>query len=60
MDSAQANVDAASINLSYTIISAPINGVAGKANFREGALISPGPKKYVNQCRCPRSNLGLF
>lgn len=44
---AQANVDAAKINLSYTVITSPIDGLAGKSNFREGALISPGPNNLL-------------
>lgn len=44
---AKANLDTAEINLSYTIITSPINGLAGKSNFREGALISPGPNNLM-------------
>jgi membrane fusion protein (multidrug efflux system) len=38
---AQAQVEDAEINLSYTTISSPVSGQAGQAKFRVGALISP-------------------
>lgn len=47
VDAAKANVDTAEINLSYTVITAPLTGMAGKSNFREGALISPGPNNLL-------------
>lgn len=43
VDSAKAQVREAELNLSYTVIRSPINGVSSKSNFREGALITPGP-----------------
>lgn len=43
VDSAKAQVREAELNLSYTVIRSPIYGVSGKSNFREGALITPGP-----------------
>lgn len=49
VDAAQAGVFTAEINLSYTVISAPINGVAGKSNFWQGALISPGPNNLLTK-----------
>lgn len=42
VDSAKAQVREAELNLSYTVIRSPINGVSSKSNFREGALITPG------------------
>lgn len=47
VDAAQANLDTAEINLSYTVISAPITGLAGKSNYWQGALISPGPNNLL-------------
>ena len=41
VDSAQASVTTAQINLGYTKITSPIEGVAGKANPGVGDLISP-------------------
>jgi len=43
VDSAKAQVREAELNLSYTVIRSPIYGVSSKSNFREGALITPGP-----------------
>lgn len=39
--SATANVEQASLNLSYTVITSPILGLAGRALYREGTLITP-------------------
>lgn len=47
VQAAQANLESAEINLSYTTIRSPIDGLAGKSNFREGALISPGPNNLM-------------
>jgi membrane fusion protein (multidrug efflux system) len=47
VQTAQASLDSAQINLSYTVITSPIQGLAGKSNFREGALISPGPSNLM-------------
>lgn len=44
---AKANLESAEINLSYTVLNSPIDGLAGKSNFREGALISPGPNNLM-------------
>jgi len=44
---AQANVDQAALNLSFASIQAPVTGMASKAIFREGALISPGPNSLL-------------
>lgn len=37
----KAQVEAAKINLDYTTIRSPVSGLAGQANYRVGALISP-------------------
>lgn len=39
---ARAAVDLARINLSYTVITAPCNGVLGRKNIVEGQLLQPG------------------
>lgn len=39
---AQASLDSARINLGYTTIKSPINGVAGRASQREGSLVQAG------------------
>lgn len=44
VSSAKAMVTEASLNLGYTTIKAPVTAMAGKSNFREGALITPGPQ----------------
>ncbi|PVZ65391.1 efflux RND transporter periplasmic adaptor subunit [Pelagibaculum spongiae] len=41
VESASAQVETAEINLQYTKISAPFDGMIGKANFSIGALVSP-------------------
>ena len=43
LESAQAQVRQAELNLGYTTIHSPITGLTGQAQFREGALVSPGP-----------------
>lgn len=40
---AKAQLEEAELNLGYTTITSPINGLSGKSTFREGALITPGP-----------------
>lgn len=42
VEAAKANLEKAQLNLAYTTITSPINGMASKARFREGALIAPG------------------
>jgi membrane fusion protein (multidrug efflux system) len=49
VDIADANVYKADVNLSYTNIAAPVTGMASRAIFREGALISPGPNDLMTQ-----------
>jgi len=39
--SATANVTQAKLNLSYTYITSPIEGLTGRAKYREGTLITP-------------------
>lgn len=45
--SAKANVYKAQINLGFASIHSPVTAMAGKAEFREGALISPGPNSLL-------------
>lgn len=44
---ARAAVEKAQVELSYTSIEAPVNGIASRAIYREGALISPGPSSSL-------------
>lgn len=39
---AEAAVDMARLNLSYTVITAPVDGCVGRRNIEEGQLVSPG------------------
>ncbi len=39
---AQANFQGAQANVDYSVIRAPISGVIGKINFRNGSLVGPG------------------
>ena len=39
---AQANYQGAQANVDYSVIRAPISGVIGKINFRNGSLVGPG------------------
>lgn len=41
VQAAKAQVDTAQLNLGYTTIKSPLNGLSSSANFREGALITP-------------------
>lgn len=43
VESASAQVVEAELKLGYTTIATPVTGLAGKARFREGALITLGP-----------------
>lgn len=47
VSTAAAAVAKAEVELSYTEILAPVSGMVGKAIFREGALISPGPDSLL-------------
>jgi len=40
---AQANLEQAELELSYTVIKAPVHGVSGESQAREGAYLSVGP-----------------
>lgn len=40
---ATADLYKAKLNLGFASISSPVNGMAGQAKYREGALIAPGP-----------------
>ncbi len=42
VDAAKARVITAELNLSYTTITSPVEGLSGQSRFREGALITPG------------------
>ncbi len=44
---AQAKVEQAELNLGFASITAPVTGMASRAIFREGALISPGPNSLL-------------
>jgi len=46
---AKAKLWEAELNLSYTYISSPIKGMAGKAQFREGDLITPSINGYLTE-----------
>ena len=39
---AQAHLEAAELNLSYTVINSPVTGISGEAQVREGAYLSTG------------------
>src|SRR5690625_4678878 len=43
----QANVDFARLQLSYTVITAPISGIASKRNIQKGQLVSQGQKMFA-------------
>jgi membrane fusion protein (multidrug efflux system) len=42
LEAAKANYENAKINLSYTLISSPVNGVVGQITLRQGSLITAG------------------
>ncbi|MEZ5577085.1 MAG: efflux RND transporter periplasmic adaptor subunit [Candidatus Competibacteraceae bacterium] len=44
VQAAKAQVETARLNLGYTTIKSPLNGLSSSANFREGALITPAGK----------------
>ncbi|MBS4169541.1 Multidrug export protein AcrE [Neochlamydia sp. AcF95] len=44
---AEAALKVAEINLSYTLLTSPINGLSGKSSYRQGALISPGSNQLM-------------
>jgi membrane fusion protein (multidrug efflux system) len=41
MMQAQANIKEAELNLSYTSVTAPVSGIAGRFQYSEGALVAP-------------------
>ncbi len=45
--SAQARVRQAELNLSYTTLTSPIDGLAGESTYSVGALIVPGASKHL-------------
>lgn len=47
LQSANANLLSAQINLGYCTITSPIDGVAAKSQLREGALINPGSNSIM-------------
>jgi len=47
LDIAKASVESARINLKYTKVLAPINGVIGKSSVTEGALVSAGQAQVL-------------
>lgn len=47
LQSAQANLMNAEINLSYTTITSPITGLSDRSKLREGALINPGSNSLL-------------
>lgn len=47
LDSAEADLYHAELNLGFASISAPVTGLASQAKFREGALIAPGQENLL-------------
>jgi membrane fusion protein (multidrug efflux system) len=47
--SAKANVEQAQLNLSFTRITAPIDGLSGRAIYQQGTLISPNVNGLLTQ-----------
>ncbi|MDS4026663.1 MAG: efflux RND transporter periplasmic adaptor subunit [Candidatus Contendobacter sp.] len=47
VQSAKAQVRTAELNLGYTTIKSPLNGLAGKSEFREGSLVTPGSSSLL-------------
>jgi len=46
--SARARLDEAELNLSYTVIKAPVTGVTGQALVREGTYLTAGPGGHLS------------
>ena len=46
--SAQARLDEAELNLSYTVIKSPVTGVTGQALVREGTYLTAGPGGHLS------------
>ncbi|HRD67289.1 MAG TPA: efflux RND transporter periplasmic adaptor subunit [Candidatus Competibacter sp.] len=47
VQSAKAQMRTAELNLGYTTIKSPLNGLAGKSEFREGSLVTPGASSLL-------------
>lgn len=47
VQSAKAQVRTAELNLGYTTIRSPLNGLASKSEFREGSLVTPGANSLL-------------
>ena len=47
LQSAKAQSRTAELNLGYTTIKSPLNGLAGKSEFREGSLVTPGASSLL-------------
>ena len=47
VQSAKAQTRTAELNLGYTTIKSPLNGLAGKSEFREGSLVTPGSNSLL-------------
>lgn len=47
VETAAANLVQANLNLEFASLSAPVTGMASQANYREGALISPGEQSLL-------------
>lgn len=45
---AQARLDEAELNLSYTVIKSPVSGVSGEALVREGGYLTAGPGGHLS------------
>ena len=47
VQSAKAQVRTAELNLGYTSIKSPLNGLSSKSEFRQGSLVSPGSSSLM-------------
>ena len=47
LQSAKAQVRTAELNLGYTSIKSPLNGLSSKSEFRQGSLVSPGASSLM-------------
>ncbi len=47
VQSAKAQARTAELNLGYTSIKSPLSGLAGKSEFREGSLVTPGANSLL-------------
>jgi len=60
IESANANVSAAQINLGYTLIRAPVSGYVGRLERKQGSLVGPGSNFTYPIIRCPQRTRLLF